>query len=359
MINIDSRRWSRRELCERIGSLSQVGGITSLTYNEGRSKGVSALRVRTAAGLEFWISPDKGMDIVEASYLGRSLCWHSPNGVVHPAYYDARDIQWLKTFPGGLVATCGLTTAGLPSEDDGEQLGLHGSISNTAAEQVNWQEHWEGDDCLLSISGTVREVRVHGPNLLMKRTITTSLARRAFSLRDVVENQGFLASPLMQIYHLNFGFPLLTDHSKVFAPSGKVEAGNDFSEQTQNRWAQFERPVLGIPERVYYHEMEPDAQGKVTVVLVSNEEQLDFGIAVDYQREMLPQFIQWKMPGVNHFVLGLEPANCRVAGRRAEREHGTLQVLHPGETREFALELRVLDGRREVTEALAEAAHSS
>jgi hypothetical protein len=28
-------------------------------------------------------------------------------------------------------------------------LGLHGSISNIPAEQVQWSETWENDDCLL------------------------------------------------------------------------------------------------------------------------------------------------------------------------------------------------------------------
>lgn len=355
MIDLNDRNWSRRELLERIGSLSQVGGITHLVYCDGRSKGVSALRVRTAAGLEFWVVPEKGMDIVEASYLGKSLSWHSPSGLVHPAYYDSRGLEWLKTFAGGLVCTCGLTTAGVPAEDNGEQLGLHGCISNTAAERVNWQENWGGDDCILTVSGIVREVQVHGSNLVMKRTITTSLASRSFLVQDSIENQGFLDTPLMLIYHLNLGFPLLTDRSRVFAPSGRVEARTPFAEQTLSQWAQFEMPTSGIAERVYYHQMMPDREGNVTVVLVSNEDDRDFGIAARYRHDVLPEFVQWKMTGANHFVLGLEPANCRLEGRPAERERGTLQILHPGETRQFSLELRVLDGPAEVNEAIATA----
>jgi Domain of unknown function (DUF4432) len=58
------------------------------------------------------------------------------------------------------------------------------------------------------------------------------------------------------------------------------------------------------------------------------------------------------MTGANHFVLGLEPANCRTLGRKAERDRGTLQMLSPGERREFRLELSVLDGVDEIANAV-------
>jgi hypothetical protein len=67
----------------------------------------------------------------------------------------------------------------------------------------------------------------------------------------------------------------------------------------------------------------------------------------------LPQLVEWKMPGVIHYVLGLEPANCRVDGRPTERAAGRLQVLKPGQSQEFDLLLRVLDGRDEVAKAIS------
>src|SRR5882762_4668507 len=122
---------SRDQLLQRTGRLSQIGGITPFTHADGKAKGVSTLRVRTAQGLEFWVLPDKGMDICEATFLGRSLSWHSPTGITHPAYYSSRGAEWLESFAGGLVCTCGLSTAGAASEDAGQKLGVHGSIGNT------------------------------------------------------------------------------------------------------------------------------------------------------------------------------------------------------------------------------------
>jgi hypothetical protein len=343
---------SREFLLDRTGRLSQVGGISHFTHADGKAKAVSTLRVRTARGLEFWVVPDRGMDIFEATFQGISLCWHSPNGMVHPAYYSTRGAEWLRSFPGGLLATCGLTTAGAASEDNGESLGVHGSISNTPAEAVSWSERWQGDDCLLTVSGKLREASVLGPNLVLERTISTSLRSDSFSLHDVVENQGVRDSPLMILYHFNFGFPMLTERSVIHAPSRAVEPADDWAARSMETWNRFEAPQKGIAERVYFHQMAPDPTGKVTVVLVSDGDRPELGMALSYDSKTLPRFVQWKMTGTNHFVLGLEPANCWTLGRKAERDRGTLQMLSPGERCEFRLELRVLNGAEEVSNAI-------
>jgi hypothetical protein len=348
----------RAFLQDHTGRLSQVGGITAFTHAEGKAKGVSTLRVRTARGLEFWVVPDRGMDIYEASHLSRSLCWQSPTGMVHPAYSSSRGLEWLRNFSGGMLVTCGLSTVGVPSEDAGESLGLHGSISGTPAESVQWSEHWEGDDCLFTISGKVREASVHGHNLLLERTFSTSLHSASVHLHDTIENLGFRESPLMILYHFNFGFPLLTEKSRIYAPSKHIDSATDFAAADVERWSSFEAPKQGIAEKVYFHRMQPETDGRVTVVLVSNDEQRDFGVALSYDSSTLPEFIQWKMTGTNHFVLGLEPGNCRSLGRAAERQRGTLQFLQPGEKREFHVELRILDNAEEVANA-NHASHSA
>jgi hypothetical protein len=171
-------------------------------------------------------------------------------------------------------------------------------------------------------------------------------------VHDVVENQGVRDSPLMVLYHFNFGFPLLTERSRIYAPSHAVQPANDSAAHSQDTWNRFEAPQKGTVERVYFHEMRPDANGKVTVVLVGDSDKPELGIALSYDSKTLPRFVQWKMTGTNHFVLGLEPANCWTLGRRAERARGTLQMLSPGERREFQLQLRVLYGTKEVSSAV-------
>lgn len=343
---------SKDEQLKRTGRLSQLGGITSFAHADGRARGTATLRVKTAAGLEFWVVPDRGMDIYEASFRGRSLCWHAPQGMVHPAYYSNRGLEWLKTFSGGLLTTCGLTTAGGPSHDDGEDLGLHGAVSAIPAERVNWTESWDGGDCFFEISGRVREAGVHGANVVMERRITSSLHSTALTIEDVVTNEGVRTSPLMVLYHLNFGYPLLTERSRVVAPSKVAHPVDELSRESIDRWMEFEAPVRNQRERVYFHDMAAKQDGWVDVVLVSDQREPDFAVKLSYDSASLPQFAQWKMTGENHFVQGLEPSNCRTLGRKAERERGSLQFLEPGETKRFQLRLEVLDDAQKIEQAV-------
>ena len=354
-MNSEILKRSRENIGDRTGRLSQLGGISSFIHADGRAKGISTLRIRTVPGLEYWIVPDRGMDIFECSWRGRSLCWHSPVGLVHPAYYSNQGVEWLRTFGGGMLSTCGLTSAGAPSVDGGESVGLHGSLANTPAEAVQWSENWTDDDYELTASGHVREVSVLGHNLLLKRTIATSLHSSRVVIHDLVENQGLKESPLMLLDHFNFGYPLLTPKSCLLAKSRNIEPATELAGQSITEWDRFESPIFGIEERVYFHEMESDCDGMVTIVLLSDESAADFGISLRYCKATLPEFVQWKMPGTNHYVMGLEPANCRSLGRAAERARGTLEALAPGESSEFTIELRVLDGPEEVAATVREA----
>src|SRR5258708_7243866 len=93
---------------------------------------------------------------------------------------------------------------------------------------------------------TPRDVWVHGPNLVLERTISTSLRSESFSVHDAVENQGVRDSPLMVLYHFNFGFPLLTERSVVHAPSRAVEPAYDWAARGMETWNRFEAPQKGI-----------------------------------------------------------------------------------------------------------------
>jgi galactose mutarotase-like enzyme len=68
---------------------------------------------------------------------------------------------------------------------------------------------------------------------------------------------------------------------------------------------------------------------------------VDLRVELGWCTDTLPQFVEWKMPGQGAHVLGIEPANCFVEGRDVERRRGTLVMLEPGESRHYALELRV------------------
>jgi hypothetical protein len=329
-MNLYGREWSRRELEARLGRLEQVGGLRRATYVEGPA---------------YTVLPSRGLDIGLAEFGGVPLCWLSPNGETHPAFFDAHGTNWLRTAAGGLLMTCGFSQVGSPGTDSGEDLGLHGHAHHTPARQVVAEGAWEGDEYLTSVRGVVEENSIFGWNLRLRRQINSRLGCNEILLHDVVENAGFEPAPHMQLYHFNFGYPLLDEHTKLHLPSAIVrsrEPGQPLADL--ENW---QSPQPGVSERVYYHEeVGADSDGWAFVSI----HQPDFPargrpltLKLAWKVSTLPVLVQWKMPGEGMHVLGLEPANCHVEGRAAERERGSLVMLEPGDSREYHLMISLVE----------------
>ena len=169
------------------------------------------------------------MDIFECFYKGIPLHFSSATGMTSPAYYEEPGLQWLRSFYGGLLTTCGITYCGAPSSDQGKELGLHGRISNAAAEGVSVDERWKDNEYVISLGGRMREAFVMGENLVLRRNITTQLGSKGLRITDVIENLGFSPQPLMMLYHMNFGFPLLSENSRIIIPAASTEPRDEQS----------------------------------------------------------------------------------------------------------------------------------
>ena len=352
MAKLYGRDYTKAELLARVGDISQIARIKPYRLIEGREDGVMALDVTNGGGLSFTVIPSRGMDISAAHYNGKSLAWRSSVGDAHPAYFDHEGEKgrgWLRSFPGGLVTTCGLSWAGAADIEDGLQYGLHGRISNLPAENVRWSGEWDscGDQYTLIIRGSVRETTVFGENLLLTRTIATDMGSRRFGIIDRVENCGFRRVPNMMLYHINIGFPAVNDTARLISPTRSVTPRDADAEAKKDRYASMQPPEVGYRETVYFHDMASDSNGCVQAAVVDNTE---FGVYCRYPVKELPRFIEWKMMDAGTYVLGMEPANCSVLGRPAERDAGTLQYLEPGETAVYSLAIGVLDGAAEVAE---------
>jgi hypothetical protein len=100
-MNLYGREWSRRELEARLGRIEQIGGLRRVQSTEGKESGVEEIQIRTGAGLSYSVFPSRGLDIGLAEFEGVPLIWLSPNGEVHPAFFDGRGSGWLRTAAGG------------------------------------------------------------------------------------------------------------------------------------------------------------------------------------------------------------------------------------------------------------------
>jgi hypothetical protein len=341
MVELFNKKWTRAELLDHIGDLSQVAGIKLSERSDGNERGLRVAEVNSGSGLMFTILLDRGMDIGPASYKGSPLAWLSPTGFGHPAYYDPQAINWLRTFGGGLLTGCGLTSVGAPCEDDGESFGLHGRLSHIPAQRIRVDEKWHGDDCSFAIEGEMHQARVFGENLRLTRNITVGLGTNTIAIHDMVENLGKSPSPLMLLYHINLGFPLLDDNAELIAELHPVEPRDAIAEPGLNNWMHFQPPTPGYQEQVFYHNLPVDQNGWAGMQIVNRARHLK--LQVRFLKSTLPNLVQWKMMGQGTYVLGLEPANCHVTGRSQERERGTLQFLQAGEQREFQVKISIDD----------------
>jgi len=341
MAQLFGREWTKRELLERVGDLQQIAGAESFTYNDGVRNDVKAARVRSGGGLDYTVLLSRGMDIAQASWNGIPFAWVSATGAGHPHAFDSEGRGWLRTFHGGLLTGCGMINAGAANEDNGESLGIHGRLSHSPAEETYIGTEWEGDEAEIVVAGTMREAIVFGENLRLTRHIITELGGNALTIEDRVENLGFKTVPLMLLYHVNFGWPLVSEHTEIsFDAEAPSEPRDPVAESGLDHALHLDAPISGYEEQCFFHHPRADEDGIATITM--HNRALNFGVKITYDKEVFPHLTQWKMMGQGEYVCGIEPANCRVYGRAAEREAGRLQHIAPGEVREFWTTIEVL-----------------
>ncbi len=342
MATWNDRDWSRRQLVQYVGHMDQIAGIKLVEAADGMERGNRVLHVWTGSGLCFRIQADRALDISACHYKGMALAWTSSVGDVHPTYFEPEGPGWLRSFSGGLLVTCGLDQFGQPSHDDGEALGLHGRVSNLPARCVSYRTFWSGDEYELEVTGEVRQTRVYGENLVLRRRISTRLGSNKIWLEDTVTNEGYDPQPHMILYHFNLGFPLLSEEARLHVDVEETAPRDADAEAGLVDWDRFQPPTTRYREQVFRHVPVAGVDGRVEIELENPS--LGLGLRWTYDKAHLPHLFQWKMMGKGMYLLGIEPANSSVmGGRAAARESGDLPYLEPGESRTYAIEVEVVD----------------
>jgi hypothetical protein len=330
-----------RELRRRVGDISQLVSTRAARLADGNEDGVRVIDARASGGLSAVILADRGLDLGPVWAGGHQVGWQTSTGVVHPAYFEEH--VWLRSFHGGLLTTCGLQNVGLPSEDEGISHGLHGRISNIPARNVVHRVIEDDGRLVAEISGELRETDVFGADLLLRRRIRLPMGERVVHIRDEVVNQGFAPAPLLLLYHVNVGHPVVAEGARLVGPLAEVVGRDDAAQAVVADHASFGPPQDGVREHVFEHRLrDPDAsEARISVVNPTDAATGGIAVTVTFDPRQLPRLWQWRMLRSGMYVTGLEPANCGLAGRAAERAAGRVQVLQPGETRQFDLTIHV------------------
>lgn len=314
-----------RELLQKgyIGNPAQLVTLRRVTVSEGRAKGTEIIEVKTAGALELEILPDAGLDIGQCRYKGINMSWMSKNGYDSPAAISPYETEFVNTFPGGLLYSCGLRSAGPANRDNGEWHPLHGRFHSLQAEHVS--ATIDGDEVI--VSGTIRETALFGHCLEVKRVIRIPVFGSKVTVEDTVSNLTPRDEEIMQIYHCNFGYPLLSEKAKLVLPDARETLPRtEFAKTGLGRECEFDAPIDSEEERVFFQKMEHEFWARL------ENPEIGVNMTISWSGETLPILSEWRSMASGDYVLGLEPTNCYISGRHDERENGTLPVLKAWES---------------------------
>lgn len=340
----------KSELMKYAGSIQQLAYVRPIIYSEGRSSGLKAFDVKNGK-MSFRVLADKCLDISEFSYSGINISFLSKPGLQGLGHYDTNGPEAQRSIMCGLFFTAGLENIGAPCEVDGKNYPMHGRIRTTPAEHLSSNAYWDNDEYKIKISGEMREAELFGENLVLRRSIETICGTKSFILTDEFENEGFRDEPLMLLYHFNLGWPFLDENTKFFIPTKKITPRNHDTEGHESRYNLMEAPKDNEPEYVFIHEIKSDPQENTEVIAVN--EALKLGVKISWNVKYLPHFMQWKSIASGDYVVGLEPANSIVHGRKWYHENGNLHTLAPFKRERNILTFTILEGDSEINENIS------
>ena len=329
------------------GNPYQLGGTRHYRLAGGVRDGVRCIDVHTGSGFDYTIVPDRGMDISLASYKGRNLTYLTDAAEAHPAYYDPEGTEWLRTFSGGLLTTCGPTYLGPPCEDEGEKLGLHGRISAIPARDVC--DLSDPETGIIRITGSLHDIRPFGTKVAVKREIVSEIGTPAVVVTDTVTNKGKDPVPLCLLYHINFGYPFLTEQADFCVPSAQCAGYDDYTRKRMKERFHMHSPSAELSERNYMHTFRG---GPVTMGIWNKRIDMGLAVTVTFDSGALPYVTQWMLENPIDYVAALEPANVPCLSRSELRSLRLLPQLGPGESRTFSVTIGILEGNTRIAEHL-------
>ncbi|MDL2237309.1 aldose 1-epimerase family protein [Christensenellaceae bacterium OttesenSCG-928-K19] len=340
-------------LLDYLGDINQVCGMKRYALLDGKAKNTEAIDIDNGSGLFFTVLTDRCMDIATLKFKGTPLAFLSRTGIVSPAFYNDRGDEWLRSFGGGLLTTCGFTQAGEPCEFDGVYHGLHGPASSLPARLTMCDEYWQNDVYTMELRGRIRQAKPQYEHIELERRIICTAGQNTVCLADTIRNEGARPEPLMLVYHMNFGFPLVNPSCGIFIPSAKVSGWDDYSTAHAAEWRSMPAPHSDAKDRVFLHTPRSE-DGRTGFLLCNDRETPTMAVHVSYTADVLHTLAQWQYPCKRDYVMALEPCNHALLGVKHEHESKTLRYINPGESVSIRLEISVLDDPPQIKKLQAE-----
>lgn len=341
----------------KISNPAQLGGIETAILDNGTGRGTRIAWINTGTGLRYKVVIDRAMDIADAFYNHHSLAWLSHVGVTSPEPFSHHGMDWIRTFGGGLLTTCGLSHVGGPETDEHGERGLHGGISNLPAELESIIQPDPARGVMeMSITGRIKQTKVFGPSFELKRTIFATLGKASLRIHDEVVNVGNTPAPFMLLYHFNFGWPLVDEGTEILWKGSWQSSGADSKTKIfreGNNFRQCPPPLdqhSATGEEVAFIDAAPDNGGQCTCGFYNSR--IALAVALRFKKEQLPWLTNWQHWGRGEYVTGLEPGTNPPIGQARARKENKLIFLAPGAQKSFDVELEIVDNESSIHEFL-------
>lgn len=328
-----------------VGNIKQLIDVREVQLLEGKANGSKIIEVNNNSGLYFEVNTDRGFDIPFLRYKGINLGYISPCGISSSKYYDDKEYGFLKNFTVGFLTTCGLKSIGTPSLFKGKNYGLHGDYSNTPCDHYYYRIEEDQDGIFIDLNATVYDGQIFQDKLKLERNIKCYYKSSKIVINDTVTNESFNDAIHNILYHINFGYPLLSPESEIYLNSTEIEPRNLRAKELIDSYAKFDEPESEFEEVCYYHTLKRNKNNQ-SVTGVYNPE-LSMGVAIIIDCENLDYLVEWKMMQKRDYVLGLEPASNRIDGLNDLEERGLLKYLKPGESISYKIEVQIIEEYQE------------
>lgn len=295
----------------KISNFQQVASVRRYTINGGKGDGLKVIDCDNGK-IRFLLNESKGLDMMQLYHKGQNVSFLSKNA------FSEKDYPFLNRFEGGMLYTCGIDSIGRR-----EGFDLHGKFHLLKAEVITAK----CDESGITVEAIIRDSELFGKNLAIKRKVFSEIFSQTVTVSDTLINEGFAEENYCLLYHINAGYPMLDEGCKIVANVTSSRPSTDFAKQNQSTMLEIERPLPKKEETCYYLTLKDP---KISLV----NQNLKKKFTIEYSKETLPCFVEWKSMACGDYALGLEPCTTEFDGFK-------YSTIKPSEKVEFFIKISV------------------
>ena len=205
----------------------------------------------------------------------------------------------------------------------------------------------------MSITAIMKQSKVFGPSLELRRTISGKIGEPVIRIKDVVTNYGNTPTPHMVLYHCNFGWPLIDEGTDIVYKGRCESRGMNMDNKLFNdkhNYRKCREPLdihKGTGESCGFIDVIADKQGVCTVGL--HNRRLNMALVIKYKKKQLASLTNWQHWGPGEYVCAIEPGTNPPIGQAQARKQKKLIHIAPGKSKTYNLEFTVLTNRKQIS----------